>query len=65
MTRELKGFQSSNIHVAYINRKIKPEEDKYYVMLGAAFHSNGGFDDGSQTPKIFKVFLGRLNLRKT
>jgi Reverse transcriptase (RNA-dependent DNA polymerase) len=53
--------QSSNIHVAYINRQIQPDKDKNFTMLSAAFNSIEGFDDGSDTPKNYKDVLGHKN----
>jgi hypothetical protein len=54
MTPELKGLQSSNIHVAYINRNIKPEQEKDFTILCPAFNTIAGFDVGSDTPKNYK-----------
>jgi hypothetical protein len=61
LARERKGLQSSDIHVAYINRKIQPDKDKEFTMLSAAFNSIAGFDDGSDTPTNCKDVLGHKN----
>jgi Reverse transcriptase (RNA-dependent DNA polymerase) len=64
LARELKSLQSSNIHVAYINRQIKPDNENEFTMLSAAFNSIAGFDDGSDTPKNYKYVLGHKNQAK-
>jgi hypothetical protein len=46
LSRELRGPQSKNIYIAYINKQVKADiQDKEYLMLGAAFNSISGFDD--------------------
>jgi Reverse transcriptase (RNA-dependent DNA polymerase) len=61
-SRELIYLQIHNIHIAYINRQTKTDIlDKEYLMLGAAFNSVAGFDDGSGIPKHFKDVLGHQN----
>jgi hypothetical protein len=37
MTQEPKGLQSSNIHVSYKNRQIKPKKDNGFIVCGPAF----------------------------
>jgi hypothetical protein len=64
LTREVRGLQSSNIHVAYINMQVKPDKDKDFTMLSATFNAIAGFDDGSDTPKNFKDVLGHKNPAK-
>jgi hypothetical protein len=59
LTRDIKGLQSSNIHVAYINRQIKPDKDKEFTRLIAAFNTIADFDDGSDVPKNYKDVLGQ------
>jgi hypothetical protein len=60
LARELKGLQSSNILVAYINRLIQPDKDKEFTMLSAAFNAIACFD----TPKNYKDILGHRNQAK-
>jgi hypothetical protein len=64
LARELKRLQSSNIHVAYINRQIQPDKDKEFIMLSAAFNSIAGFDDESDTPKSYIDVSGHKNQAK-
>jgi hypothetical protein len=62
LSRELRGLQSNNIHIAYINKQVKSDvQDKEYMMLGAAFNSVAGFDDGRGIRKNFKDVLGHKN----
>jgi hypothetical protein len=56
LARELKGQQSSNIHVAYINTQVKPDKDIEFTMLSAAFNTIAGFDDERIHLKTTKMF---------
>jgi hypothetical protein len=64
LAQELRGLQSGNIHVACFIRQIKPDKDKEFTMLSAAFSSIAGFDDRSDTAKHYKDVLGQNNQAK-
>jgi Reverse transcriptase (RNA-dependent DNA polymerase) len=62
LSSKLRGLQSNNIQIAYINKQVKADiQDKEYFMLAAAFNSIAPFDDGSGIPKNFKDVLGHKN----
>jgi hypothetical protein len=62
LSRELRGLQSNNIHIEYINKQVKEDiQDNEYLMIAAAFKSIAGFDYGSGIPKNFKDILGHKN----
>jgi hypothetical protein len=61
LAQELRGIQSSKIHVAYINRQVKHDKDKEFTILIAAFNTIACFDDGSDKPKNYKDGLAHKN----
>jgi hypothetical protein len=64
LSLDVRGLQCSSIHVACINRQVKPEKDKEFTMLTASLNTISDFDDGSETPKNYMDVLGHKNQAK-